>query len=237
MKVRMGNDNHKPKRKLRNYLLDPSLQLKFALYSVAVALLVAGLVGTFLFRTTRTLFAEMDLAVQARSKAAETSKELGNAALSSELMQHLDDPAFEAELKKKSAAIDASYEAEKNAIIQQKKALERKQRAFNIGLFAALCAFALLSFLASIVLTHRVAGPLLRIRRIIGEVESGKYAPPAYGLRPGDELREMFDELIRMVTALKVRRDEAVAAVRSLMATAPADMHPKLEELIKRLEG
>jgi hypothetical protein len=86
--------NHK--RKLRNYLLDPSLQITFAVYSVAVAVLVAGLVGTFLFRTTRTLFSEMDLAVQARSKAADTSKELGNAALSSELLQHFEDPAFEA---------------------------------------------------------------------------------------------------------------------------------------------
>lgn len=231
--------NHK--RKLRNYLLDPSLQITFAVYSVAVAVLVAGLVGTFLFRTTRTLFSEMDIAVQARSKAADTSKELGNAALSAELLQHFEDPSFEAELKKKSKSIDDSYEAEKNAIVQQKKDIEAKQRLFNIGLFLALIAFAFLTGFASIVLTHRVAGPLLRVRRILNEIGEGKYDPPAYGLRDGDELREMFDDATKAVTALKVRRDEAIAMSKALVAAAqesnvPADLRLRIEAFAKKVE-
>lgn len=237
--MRVGMANHK--RKLRNYLLDPSLQLTFAVYSVAVALLVAGLVGTFLFRTTRTLFAEMDLAVEARSKAAETSKELGNAALSAEVMQHMDDPAFEAELKKKSKAIDDSYEVERQQIVRQKQELVEKQRVFNIGLIAALVAFAILTGFASIVLTHRVAGPLFRVRRILNEIASGKYEPPAYGLRDGDELREMFDDATNAVTALKNRREEARALARALSSAAESanisgDLKTRIDELVKKVE-
>lgn len=233
-------NNHK--RRLRNYLLDPSLQITFAVYSVAVAVLVAGLVGTFLFRTTRTLFSEMDLAVQARSKAADTSKELGNAALSSELLAHFEDPAFEAELQKKSKAIDDSYEAEKNAIVQQKKDIEAKQRLFNIGLFLALVAFAILTGFASIVLTHRVAGPLLRVRRILNEIAAGTYDPPQYGLRDGDELREMFEDATKAVTALRVRRDEAIALGRELVAASqqpnvPADLRLRIEAFARKVES
>ncbi|MFL5320641.1 MAG: signal protein [Myxococcaceae bacterium] len=231
--------NHK--RKLRNYLLDPSLQLKFAFYAVAVALVVAGLVGTFLYRTTTALFLEMEAAVQARSQAAENSKELGNAALSAELLQHFEDPTFEKQLQSKSKEIDSKYEQEKQAIVAQRQDLVRRQRVFTFALIAALLGFAVLTGFASIVLTHRVAGPIFRVRRIVSEVAIGKFDPPTYALRDGDELKELFDDVSKMVTALKGRREETLSQARTLLSlahekNAPNDLREKLEELIRKLE-
>lgn len=231
--------NHK--RKLRNYLLDPSLQLKFALYAVAVAVLVSLIIGTFLYRTTKTLFGEMEAAVQARSQAAESSKELGNAALSAELLQNFEDPQFAAQLQEKSKDIDSKYEAEKQAIVQQRQDLLRRQRVFNLALAGALLLFALLTGVASIVLTHKVAGPLFRVRRIVGEVAVGKFEPPKYALRDGDELRDLFDDVSKMVTALKERREDQLATARLALSlaqdrNAPAEVREKLEELIRKIE-
>src|SRR5580658_3242280 len=81
-----------PKRYLRNYLLDARFQLKFTAYAVGATLIVVALLGVFLWVTSQRLFRETESAVDARSKAAETSKDLGNAALGNTLLAHMNDP-------------------------------------------------------------------------------------------------------------------------------------------------
>src|SRR4051812_604871 len=81
-------------RRLRNYLLDARFQLKFAGYIVVLTLIVAGMLGAFLGYTTNTLFAQAQVAVDARSKAAETSRELGTCTLNNDLAKNMDNPEF-----------------------------------------------------------------------------------------------------------------------------------------------
>src|ERR1043165_9258714 len=82
------------KRHLRNYILDARFQLKFTSYIVAIALCVATLLGGFLWTTSKRLLEEAEVAVDAREKAAQTSKELSNATLSNMAMEPLNEPAF-----------------------------------------------------------------------------------------------------------------------------------------------
>src|SRR4051812_8451612 len=118
----------KRKRSVRNYLLDARFQLKFTMYIVGVTFIVAGMLGVFLWRTTETLFAETEVAVESRERAAETSKDLGRATLNNQLLAKFNDPAFEKELSEKSRAIDDQYEREHAAIVAQKADLVRRQQ-------------------------------------------------------------------------------------------------------------
>lgn len=207
-------------RRLRNFLIDARFQLKFASYIVVLTTLVAGLLGIFLWRTTSALFQETEVAVEARSKAAETSRELGNATLNNEILQHMNDPAFEQQLRERSAAIDRAYEAEKAAIIQARADLVRRQQVTLIALVGGFLAFVVFIGLASIVTTHRIVGPLYRVKRMAQEIAEGKLLPPSHGLRPGDELKDVFEAFFAMVRALREREEDDLRRVEAALALA-----------------
>lgn len=202
-----------PRRRWRNFLLDTSFQLKLTAYMVGVTLVLSALLGVFLVRSARTLMRETATAVEARSRAAEVSRELSSATLSNELLARMDDPAFEAAFREKANGIDAAYEAERAEIVAQRAELEWRQRVTWWVLGAFLVGFLVVVALGTIVVTHRLAGPLLRIRRMVSDVSAGKLQPPPYGLREGDELRELFDATRSMMQKLK---DQGEADVRSL---------------------
>ena len=73
-------------RKLRNYLLDAPMQLRFTAVLVLATLLGAGLLGIFLARALNRLSEQAERAVEARAAAAQASHELGNASLSKTLL-------------------------------------------------------------------------------------------------------------------------------------------------------
>lgn len=205
-------------RKLRNYLLDQRFQLKFAAYFVALTLAVAGVLALFLKNTTDSLFAEMNGAVDARSRAAETSRELGTCTLNNELTRNLDNPDFAMSLEARSRAIDAAYEAEKQAVLAQRVQLVAEQTRTLVLLLASLLGFVILVALGSIIITHRIVGPLFRIKRMAREVASGVLRPPGHGLRPGDELQDVFEIFAAMVSELRTQAEADLQDVRAARA-------------------
>jgi nitrogen fixation/metabolism regulation signal transduction histidine kinase len=74
--------------------------------------------------------------------------------------------------------------------------------------------------LASIVTTHRIVGPLFRVKRMANEVSAGKLRPPQYGLRPGDELKDVFEAFAGMVGYLRQRQEADLKAVEGALAVA-----------------
>ena len=225
-------------RKLKNFLLDARFQLKFASYIVGITLLVSGLLGVFIWRTTSILFRETAVAVEARSRAAETSKELGNATLSNEILQHMDDPEFEKQIRERSDSIDKAYEAEKTAIIEAQTQLMRRQQVTLVALIGGLVAFVFFVGFASIVATHKIVGPLFRMKRMAQEVGDGKLHPPTYGLRPGDELQDMFQAFSNMVKGLRVREEEGLKGLgKALEIAGRTGANEELVGQLKALEG
>jgi methyl-accepting chemotaxis protein len=216
------------RRKLRNYLLDGRFQLKFAAYFVVLTLGVAGLLGVFLVLTTDSLFREMNGAVDARSKAAETNRELGTCSLNSELTKNLDNPGFTAQLAERSKAIDEAFEAEKQAVMKKRSELVDQQRLTIAILVALLVGFVVLVALGSLVITHHIVGPLFRIKRMAREVASGMLRPPTYGLRPGDELQDVFEVFSSMIKTL---REQSEGDLRTLEAAVAGDL-----EALRRLK-
>jgi nitrogen fixation/metabolism regulation signal transduction histidine kinase len=217
----------KRKRSVRNYLLDARFQLKFTVYIVGVTIIVAGLLGIFLWRTTQTLFAETEVAVEARSRAAETSKALSVATLNNQLMEKFNDPKFAAELAAKSKEIDEQYESEHRAILAQKQDLERRQKVTFAALLGGMLGFVVFIGLATIVTTHKIVGPLYRMKRMAQEVAAGKWHLPTIGLRPGDELKDMFEEFTRMIQSLRDGQTEEIQQLISAIERAERAGAPK----------
>lgn len=220
------------KRKLSNFLLDAKFQLKFAAYFVALTLIVCAMLGWFLWDTTRSLFDQMNSAVDARSQAAETSRELGICSLNNDLTKNMDDPDFAAKLEERSRAIDAAFEAERRATVEAKTDLVKQQQRALMGLVGGLLAFILAIAFGAIVLTHRIVGPLFRIKRMAREVAGGQVRPPTYGLRPGDELQDVFEVFADMVKQLRARTEEDHAMAKAAKA-GDKDAVEKLEQVLQ----
>jgi HAMP domain-containing protein len=209
-------------RRWRNYLLEPRFQLKFTSYIVLSSLVLAVLLGAFLVHTTRVLMRETESAVEARSRAAEASRSLSTATLNNELLARMEDPAFETQLKAKSQAIDAAFEAERTAIVAQRAELVHRQRLTWVVLAACLLGFIVLVAMATIVATHRIVGPLMRIRRIVQAVADGQLHGHLHALRERDELKETFESVSRMVQRLRERQEEDVLELSRALAQAEA---------------
>lgn len=223
-------------RKLKNFLLDARFQLKFAVYFIVPTLVISGVLGFFIFSTTGNLFRQMSQAVEARSKSAETSKELGTCTLNNELTKGMDDPALMSKLEVRSKEIDAAYEAEKQAIVQQQRDLVAQQQTTIAVMVGLLLLFVLVIGFVAIVITHRIVGPLFRIKRMGREVASGVVRPPEYGLRPGDELKDVFDVFATMVKALRDRTEADLKAVEAAVAGDKDALERHRADLVARLE-
>ncbi len=214
------------KRQARNFLLDARFQLKFASYIVGITLVLATVLGIILYRTTNHLFAQAQSAVDARSSAAESSRELGIATLNNDLARNLDNPEFTKQLAERSDAIDKAFDAEKALVIETKAQLVKQQKMTLIGLIVCLVVFIFVVGLGTIVTTHRIVGPLFRVKRMANEVAAGKIRPPTYGLRPTDELQDVFDSFSNMVTKMRELHVGELAKVETALATAKAGGSP-----------
>jgi nitrate/nitrite-specific signal transduction histidine kinase len=199
-------------------LIDSRFQLKFAAYFVVMTLIVAALLGGFLLRTTSSLFSRMNDSVDARSKAVETSRELGVCSLNNELSRNMNDPDFTSKLAERSRAIDGAYEAEKQVVLAQRTELVAQQQVTIAVLIGLLVAFTVLIAFGAIVITHRIVGPLFRIKRMAREVGRGALRPPTYGLRPGDELQDLFEVVSSMISSLRAQAERDLAQLTQVEA-------------------
>jgi HAMP domain-containing protein len=166
------------KRRVRNYLLDTSLQLKLASYLVVVAMVLSFVLGWLLWSAWRETSRVVALSVP---EAAE-------------------------------ALAPALAEADRGRIV---------------GVAVALGLVLLCLLVASVVVTHRIAGPAFAIGQTCREVAAGRLAAPRK-LRERDLLQDLAGEVAIMVDALRARElgeraaiSRAVARLRDPIAPQP----------------
>lgn len=206
-------------RRLRNYLLDAPMQLRFTAVLVLATLLGAGLLGIFLARALNRLAEQAERAVEARAAAAQASHELGNAALSKTLLERYNDPEFTAQLERQSRAIDAAYQAEQAQVAEQRREVARESTRIGWLVLFSVVVFALAVLLLGIVVTHRIAGPVFRVRRLLESLGEGRREVPRHGLRDGDELRELFDSAASLVKTLRTEDEQTFEAVSAALGS------------------
>jgi hypothetical protein len=151
-----------------------------------------------------------------------------------------DSPELLAEFRKQVEAHDHTMAERQKALAANQAALIHRQRVMMASLIGGLCLMFTVISLYGIYFTHRVAGPIFKMRRLLRQLEGGVY-PVDARLRKDDELRGFFEDFIHLAASLKDRDARRAATVDSMLAklaTEPqADIKISLELFRSELIG
>lgn len=216
-----------------NYLVDRPFQLKATALIVGLTLLIGVPLGALLWKTTSeavTIGREaVDVGQTANGASNEAMKqaELLNRRLEMEtLLKYGNDPKMLEDAKRANALetdkLKKQAEAVKTAADRfqaQRDALERTRKTILYGVAGGITALIVLVSIAGVLFTHRVAGPIHRMRALFKEVGDGKFAPYR-PLRAGDELQDFFAEFSAMVEKLEARQKQEIVHLETAIEKA-----------------
>ncbi len=208
------------KRSMRNFLLDSRFQLKYAGFLVGVAIIISGVMGAVLYETTRAVVNESSALVEESRKVSEVSR-MNVRDLAS------DSPELLTEFNRDADAHD------KTLGDQQSRLILRQQRMIE-SLVGGLAMMVVLIGMLGIYFTHKVAGPVFKMKRLLKEVGAGHLHVDAR-LRKGDELTDFFEAFTQMVSGLRQMEsrqlEDVEAALRALDGGARSEVAAALERV------
>ncbi|MCM8818296.1 MAG: hypothetical protein NC915_02290 [Candidatus Omnitrophica bacterium] len=106
-------------------------------------------------------------------------------------------------------------------------------KKFIVLNFALIVLLAFLASLGMIILSHKVAGPAYRIKKMLQELQEGKY--PEFKLRKGDTLTSLVEELEKFSQKYKELSDAAVNVIETWKNTEVKEI--SLNIALKELEN
>src|SRR6478736_2018925 len=160
-------------RRLRNYLLDSHFQLKYTGYLVGIALLFSVSLGLLIWRTSVAVIAQSHQAVHQGEEVVKRGRDV------------VAESQKVSEVVKMNIIKDPVY-SDNPALLDAFKADSEKQDERHTMLFTLVGALSLMVVLigiAGILVTHKVAGPIYKMKRQLSDV--GKRH-----LRTGGKLRK-----------------------------------------------
>jgi nitrogen fixation/metabolism regulation signal transduction histidine kinase len=224
-------------RRLRNYLLDTHFQLKYTGYLVAIAIVLSASLGAILYRTSREVLSQShatvnqgEQVVSLGQKVVEESRKV-SAVVQMNIVKdpvYADNPALLEAFKIDSQSQDDRLKEQQDQLEGQSQNLKkqsadiaRSQQIMFTTLGGALLLLVFGIGVAGIVVTHKVAGPIFKMKRQIRDVGDGKLTIPGK-LRKGDELVDFFDTFNEMVKSLRQRQEEEIALLDGAIAKLEA---------------
>jgi HAMP domain-containing protein len=221
------------KRSARNYLIDPAFQLKYTGFLVLIALALSVTLGVLLFnanseilaQTSRTVEEGKETVKQGQSVADRQRELITMSNKLNEVVKSQIDTCYpgQEELAKSfadAAAADGlklqsqqrqldedKAKLDERAEFLRKEADELQARQANVlrGLVLVLSILVLTIGVAGIVFTHKIAGPIFKMKRLMRQVGEGKLIVREK-LRKGDELQHFFDTFEQMVENMRRRQ-------------------------------
>jgi hypothetical protein len=228
------------KRQMKNYLLDAHFQLKYSAYLVGIALLFSVCLGLLLWRTSEAVIAQSTQTVAQGEQVVGRGREVVEESRKvSEVVKmnsgkdpiYSDNPAlleaFKGDADKQDerlASQQAALEKQAADLKQRSAAIRGQQRTMLVTLTTALTLLVILIGFAGIMVTHRVAGPIFKMKRQIREVGEGHLRIPNK-LRKGDELVDFFEAFETMVINLRSRQQGEIDQLEKAIAM----LEPKTE--------
>jgi nitrogen fixation/metabolism regulation signal transduction histidine kinase len=195
-------------RSIKNYLLDAPFQLKYTGYLVGVALVISIVLGVFLWRTSNKVVDESAKVVEESKKVSDVVK-----------MQIKDDPIYGDNPELTKAFNDSASDSDNKVAAQQDK-VGAQQRLMLTSVIGGLTLLCVLIGLVGIYITHKVAGPIYKMKLLLRQVGQGKLTFPRGGLRKGDELQHFFDVFLKMTDDLKARQQREVEMLEAGIESA-----------------
>ncbi|MDP9033465.1 MAG: hypothetical protein M3O50_01555 [Myxococcota bacterium] len=190
------------RRRIRNYLIDSRFQLKYAGILVAVALVISCVMGTVLYMTTNAVVDESAKVVEESQKIAQESKKVSEVSRMNVLDLAPDNAELVSTFTRECDAHDRAIAEQQRVVGVQQASLMRRQRGMLVSLVGGLMLMVLAIGLFGIYFTHKVAGPVFNMKRLLKQLGGGNLTVDAR-LRRGDELQDFFEAFRRMVTGLR----------------------------------
>jgi nitrogen fixation/metabolism regulation signal transduction histidine kinase len=242
-----ANPTGRHQRRLRNYLLDAHFQLKYAGFLVGIAFVLSASLGIILWRTSDAVIAESRESVTVGEQVVERGRDVVkeskkvNAVVQMNIVRdpaYSDNPAllaaFQSDAKTNDDRLNAQQsglEEQANRLKEQSGKLEQQQRSIGTALIVVLALLVIGVGLAGIVVTHRVAGPIHKMKRQLHELAEGNYKVP-YPLRKGDELVDFFEAFRSMVQRLRERQEQEIQLLdRAILNLKEKTSEDELREL------
>lgn len=101
--------------------------------------------------------------------------------------------------------------------------------------------FAILVFIVSIFMTHKIAGPMYKLKNHLADIRLGDGITPL-SFRRGDHFHDVADEVTLFLEAVGTNQeadfeylDEVSSYVSNLTHVIPEDKRPVLNEIARRL--
>jgi nitrogen fixation/metabolism regulation signal transduction histidine kinase len=95
----------------------------------------------------------------------------------------------------------------------------QQQKAMLGSVVGGLSLLVVLIGLLGIFITHKIAGPVYKMKRLLKDVGAGKLNFQG-GLRKGDELQHFFETFQKMVDSLKSRQKVEIEMLEAGIASA-----------------
>lgn len=208
-------------RRKKSYLLDPRFQLKWTGYLVAVVLVVMTGLGIIIGRTAVRAADTASLAVAQAERAYEESKANSILARRSVELAAGDNPTLQAVMDESLKEVDTQSEKNLSEVKQRQADILRDRRNLQLLLGGAGVALLLLLVLMGVVITHRIVGPVHKMKRLLRRVSTGRLVIEER-LRRGDELEDLFDTFLQMTYSLRAQQSARLATLDDTIRRAEA---------------
>ncbi|WP_240488582.1 HAMP domain-containing protein [Labilithrix luteola] len=208
-------------RRKKSYLLDPRFQLKWTGYLVAVVLVVMTALGIIIGRTAVRAADTASLAVAQAERAYEESKANSILARRSVELAAGDNPTLQAVMDESLKEVDTQSEKNLSEVKQRQADILRDRRNLQLLLGGAGVALLLLLVLMGVVITHRIVGPVHKMKRLLRRVSTGRLVIEER-LRRGDELEDLFDTFLQMTYSLRAQQSARLATLDDTLRRAEA---------------
>lgn len=211
------------KRRLRNFLLDPRFQLKYASLIALTGGLVFGVMGGLFYsqvRVSSELTAIDETRVQPVAVPAANSDPTPNEGAPSGVVieAELIEPVGDLPPPVEPTPTDGGFEAELAAQLAEDDA------SLMWTLVGSWVVLVLMLFVLGILVTHRIVGPLYVVDRNLARLMAGEPVRPR-PLRRGDEFVALFER----VAALGLRWETARTEEKALIEEAIDALRSKIE--------
>lgn len=230
-----------PKRLLRNYLLDPRFQLKYTAMICSVALVLTSGLSAVVFHNANAARMQANNAVSQAERAFRESKTSAEVLQQNAIVSAGDNPELIAQINRDLRRAETELTAKLAEARQAREGIELSYSRTRLTLLLGGALLVLLLGILAIVITHKVVGPVFKLKRLLRTVGSGKL-DIRERLRKGDELEDLFDAFISMVESLRRSQsseieqlEAAISAAKS--ASAPDSVIEKLEALRDKMRA
>lgn len=209
----------------RQYLLDPRFQLKWTSYLVVVVLAVMMSLGFLIVRLASRTSETASIAVTQAEKAFHESKTNNELAMSAVDTSQPDNAPLAALMSEQLKAVDAQQAKNLADVRRLQQNIVRDRRHLQMLIGGAGVALLFLLTVMGILITHRIVGPVHKMKRLLRRVSTGRLVVDER-LRRGDELEDLFETFLQMTFSLRAMQNARVATLDATLKRAEAAAVP-----------